>query len=179
VVRVNAGRYFARRGLIDKAAAKATAILEAEPENSGGLYLKAEGLLKEDRPEDSTPLLVKATDIDPEAQYLDALGRALEGQLHKSKDTKYIEGARFAYERASKADPTMFHPWLGQGRMLVARRDWEPAIAPLQQASTLNKNHPEVRYYMGVAYYGLRANPKYRGVAAGWLKSALGVRPEL
>ena len=179
VVRVKAGRYFAERGLVDKAAAQAEPILAAEPENPGGLYLKAEGLLQADKPEEAAPILVKASDLDPDAQYLDALGRALEGQLRKSKDTKYIEGARFAYERASKADPTMFHPWLGQGRMLVARRDWEPAINALQQASSLNKDHPEVRYYMGVAYHGLRANPKYRGAAAGWLESALKARPEL
>jgi len=180
VVRVNAGRYFARRGLMDRAAAQASAILAAEPENPGGLYLQAEGLIAAGKPEEASPLLIKASDIDPDAQYLDALGRAYEAQLTKSKDTKYIESARFAYERAAKADPQMFHPWLGQGRMLVARKDWEPAIAPLQAASKLDSSHAEVRYYMGAAYFGMRnASTEYKKVGAGWLEAAFKGRPEL
>jgi tetratricopeptide (TPR) repeat protein len=182
VVRVNAGRYFAQRGLIDRAAAQGDAILAVEADNPGGLYLKAEGLIKAGKPEDATPLLIKASDVDPDVQYLDALGRSYEAQLVKSGDTKYVESARFAYERASKADEKMFHPWLGQGRALChpKRGDWEAAIVPLERASKINASHPEVRYYMGVAYYGLRnRDKKYKATAAGWLESALRSQPEL
>jgi predicted Zn-dependent protease len=182
VVRVNAGRYFARRGLIERAATQGDAILAAEPDNPGGLYLKAEGLIKTGKPAEATPLLIRASDVDPDAQYLDALGRAYEGQLAKSGDTKYVESARFAYERASNADASMFHPWLGQGRMLVhpKRGDWNAAIPALERAANINRSHPEVRYYMGVAYYGLRnADKKYKTSSAGWLESALLSQPAL
>ncbi len=179
IVRVNAGRYYAKRGMIDRAAAQAVPVLAAEPENPGGLYLSAEGLLKAGKPEEASPLLVKATDVDPDAQYLDALGRALEARLAKSEDTKFIESARFAYERASKADPTMFHPWLGQGRMIVARRDWTPALAPLIEANKLDKTNAEAMYFLGVAYFGLRAKPEARKVAAEWLDAALKGQPTL
>ncbi|HEY5946234.1 MAG TPA: tetratricopeptide repeat protein, partial [Kofleriaceae bacterium] len=180
VVRVNAGRYYAQRGMIDKAAAQAEPILKAEPENPGGLYLKAEGLLKADKPEEAGPILTKATDIEADAQYLDALGRALEARYFKSNDGKYIEGARFAYERASKADPKMFHPWLGQGKMLVERKDWDAAVKPLLAASAIDASNASVLYYQGRAYFGLRnAKPEYKKVSAQWLESALKARPEL
>jgi len=174
VVRVDAGRYFARRNMIDKAAAQAEPILSAEPENAGGLYLKAEGLLEADKPDEAAPTLIKATDIDPDALYLDALGRAQEARWKKSNDTKYIESARFAYERASKADPKMFHAWVGQGKMLVELKSYDAAVVALKAASELDKTNAEVMFYMGRAYYGLRnSKPDYKKVSAQWLESSL------
>jgi tetratricopeptide (TPR) repeat protein len=180
VVRVNAGRYYAKHKMIEKAAEQAEPILSAEPDNPGGLYLKAEGLIKADKPEEASPILTKATDIDPDPQYLDALGRALEARWKKSDDGKYIEGARFAYERATKADAKMFHPWLGQGRMLVARKDWDAAIVPLVEANQLDPTHAEVMYFMGRAYYGLRMSSQdAKKTSPKWLEKALKARPEL
>ncbi len=174
IVRVDAGKYFARRGMIDKAAAQAEPILKDEPENPGGLYLQGEGLIKANKPEEAQPLLTKATDIEPDAQYLDALGRALELRWKKSDDTKYIEGARAAYERAHKADPTFFHAWLGHGKMRVEAKDWEAAILPLLEASKLDKSNAEVMYYTARAYYGLRnKDRKAMTVAAQWFEAAL------
>ncbi len=179
IVRVNAGRYFALHGMVEKAAAQAQPILEAEPENAGGLYLQAEGLIQAGKPEEAAALLTRATDADPDAQYLDALGRALEARLAKSGDGKYIEGARFAYERAAKADPTRFHPWLGQGKMLVANKDWDAAIKVLLEANKLDKRNAEAMYYTGVAYYGLRNSEAYQKPGVQWLTAALQASPEL
>jgi tetratricopeptide (TPR) repeat protein len=180
IVRVKAGRYFAQHGMIEKAAAQAGPILAAEPENPGGLYLQAEGLIAAGKPEEAAPLLTRATDADPDAQYLDALGRALEARLVKSGDTKYIEGARFAYERAAKADPTLFHAWLGQGKMLVANKDWDAAIKVLLEANKLDKSDAATMYYTGVAYHGLRnSGEQYQKAAVQWLAAALKASKEL
>ncbi|HEY5924169.1 MAG TPA: tetratricopeptide repeat protein, partial [Kofleriaceae bacterium] len=171
IVRVNAGRYFARRGTIEKAVAQAEPILKAEPQNPGGLYLKAEGLIK-GKPEDAVSLLIRASDADPEAQYLDALGRAYEERI--KTDPKFIDAARNAYERATKADPTMFHPWLGVGQMRVANREWDQAVEPLNTAAKLDPSNAQVMFNMALAYFGLRtASDKHKKAAAQWFEAAL------
>ena len=180
IVRVNAGRYFASRGAFDKAAAQAEPILKAEPQNAGGFYLKGEGLILAKNWDEARKALTRATDLDTtDAQALDALGRALEGSL--ASDTKFLEGARHAYDRATKADPKLFHAHLGLGRCLVLQQHYEEAITPLTVASGLDKTNGEVMYAMGLAYYGLRnkAGAPYKKTAAQWLESALKSKPEM
>ena len=178
VVRANAGRFFAKKGLIDKAAALAAPILASEPDNPSGLYLRAEGSIKAGKFAEARSDLTKATDAEPDnAQYLEALGRAFEGSV--KEDTKYIEGARSAYERAAKADPKLLNAHVGQGRMLVARKDWNAALLPLIEANKLEKNSSEIAYYMGLAYHGLRNEEKYRRVAVQWLEGSLKSSPPL
>jgi len=181
VVRVKAGRYFASRGAFDKAAAQAEPILKIEPQNAGGLYLKGEGLILAKKWDDARITLTRATDLDQtDAQALDALGRAFEGSLIASNDTKFIEGARHAYDRATKADPKMFHPHVGLGHALINQLHYEEAIKPLQAAINLNKTSSEVMYNMGLAYYGLRSkNAIYKKTAAEWFEDALRGQPEL
>jgi tetratricopeptide (TPR) repeat protein len=182
VVRSSAGRYFAKLAqlqrkpeLIDKAAAQSEPILKVEPENAAGLYLKGEGLIKAGKFDDAAPPLIKASDIDPEAQYLDALGRAHEGRIEH--DSKFREAARAAYERASKADPKLVHALLGQGHMLVEQggSNYEQALKVLLAAKELDPNNSEVMYWTARAYYGLRnTDPnKYKAAAADWFEAAL------
>ncbi|HSD90476.1 MAG TPA: tetratricopeptide repeat protein, partial [Kofleriaceae bacterium] len=187
-VRSNAGRFFAKKALLDrkpelmdKAVAQAAPILKEEPDNPAGLYLKAESLIKAGKFDEAAPVLTKATDADPDAQYLDALGRANEGRLVQSKDSKYIEAARSAYERASKADPKLVHALVGQGHMLVMRggsEHYDQALKPLIAAEQLDKTSSEIMYWMGMAYYGLRTTAcprrcEHAKAAALWLEAAL------
>ncbi|NVB79280.1 MAG: tetratricopeptide repeat protein [Kofleriaceae bacterium] len=174
VVRAAAGKFYAKKGLLDRATTQAQAILSVEPENPAGLYLQGEGFIKAGKWEDARKVLAKATDADPDPQYLDALGRAHEGSYAQSKDGKFIESARFAYERATKADPKLFNAWVGQGRMLVEKRDWEPALKALAEAKKLDENNSELQYNMGAAYFGLRnAGAAYKQTAAQWFELAL------
>jgi Flp pilus assembly protein TadD len=181
VVRVAAGRYFASRGAFDKAAAQADPILTAEPDNQGGLYLKGEGQLIAKQWNEARITLTRATDLDSsDAQALDALGRAFEGSLAATGDGKFIESARHAYDRATKADPKLFHAWLGLGRMLLAARHADEAVAALQQAIALDKTSSEAMYELGLAAYDLRkSNPANMKASVQWFDSALRAKPEL
>jgi tetratricopeptide (TPR) repeat protein len=180
VVRSNAGRWFATKGKREKAAAQADAILAVEPDNAAGLYLKGEGLMLGNKWDEARSALTKASDSDPDAPYFDALGRAFEGSLKQSGDSKYIESARYAYERAAKTDPKLFHAQLGLGHMLVESGKWDAAIEPLKTASALDKSSSEVMYWMGLAYFGLRnQSPAHRKTAADWLESAMKGQPHL
>jgi tetratricopeptide (TPR) repeat protein len=180
VVRSNAGRWFATKGALAKAAAQGDAILAIEPENAAGLYLKGEGLMISNKWDEARSVLTKASDTDPDAQYFDALGRAFEGSLKQSEDTKYVESARYAYERAAKTDPKLFHAQLGLGHMLVASGKYDAAIEPLKTASSLDKSNSEVMYWMGLAYFGLRnQSAVHRKTAADWLEDAMRSQPQL
>jgi tetratricopeptide (TPR) repeat protein len=137
-------------------------------------------MLKAGNLEDANRLLVQATDADPEAQYLDALGRTLEARWKKSNDGKFIESARAAYERAAKADPKLFPAMAGQGRMLVALRNWEQAINVLKEAAKLDPTNSDVMLSMALAYYGMRNSGKdYKKTSAQWFESALKAHPEV
>jgi tetratricopeptide (TPR) repeat protein len=180
VARAKAGRYYATRGERQKAAEQAEAILAVEPENAAGLYLKGEGLMLGKKWDEARSVLTKASDADPDAQYFDALGRAFEGSLAQSGDTKYVESARYAYERAAKTDPKLFHAQLGLGHMLVESGKWEEAIKALKEASALDKSSSEVMYWMGLAFFGVRnQSPAHRKTAADWLESAMKAQPHL
>jgi predicted Zn-dependent protease len=188
VVRASAGRYFAKKGLLDrnvdlikKGAAQSEPILKAEPENPAGLYLKGEGLIQAGKFDDAGPPLIKASDIDPDAQYLEALGRANEGRYKASRDKKFIEAARNAYERASKQDPKLVHALIGQGHMLVEQGHPDKALTPLLAAKELDGNNSELLYWTASAYYDLRnTNNAYKKTAAQWFEAALNKgQPEL
>ncbi|HUS29466.1 MAG TPA: tetratricopeptide repeat protein [Kofleriaceae bacterium] len=179
IVRANAGKYFAKKGLLDrnldlikKGAVQSEPILKAEPENAAGLYLKGEGLIQTGKFDEATPVLTKASDIDPDAQYLDALGRAYEGRIESDK--KFIEAARNAYDRASKADPKLVHAMVGQGAMLVRQTHYDQALKPLLAAIALDRTNSEIQFWIGEAYYGLRNVDKdYAKTGAQWLDTAV------
>ncbi|HTL34059.1 MAG TPA: tetratricopeptide repeat protein [Kofleriaceae bacterium] len=179
IVRANAGRFFTKKGLLDrkpdliaKGTLQAEPILKAEPENAAGLYLKGEGLLQAGKFDEASPVLTKASDIDPDGQYLDALGRAFENRI--PNDPKFIEAARNAYDRASKADPKLIHAMVGQGQMLTRQTHYDLALKPLIAANELAPNNSEIQFWMGEAYYGLRNVQKdYAKAGAQWLEAAL------
>lgn len=165
--RVRAGRFLARKGDIKNAASQAAPILAAEPSNPAGHYLKGEGLIASNHLDDARKELTLAVDGDPDAQYLDALGRATEG-LGKSED-KYNETALRAYERAIAIAPTLFNPQAGTGRIYVHRKEWSKAIAPLTAANKLDPNDADVMLNMGFALR-MQGNSAQ---AATWLQSAV------
>jgi tetratricopeptide (TPR) repeat protein len=153
-LRSRAGRFYARRGDIPKAAAQGDEIGKEDPANAAGLYLRGEGKLADGKLEDALKLLQLAVTADHEPQYLDAQGRAAEAMAKQTGDAKYQELALHAYEQASAPGgrgENMFNPYAGQGRIYMSREDYARAIAPLTQANTLKPDDTEVLLQVGKA----------------------------
>jgi tetratricopeptide (TPR) repeat protein len=171
--RVYAGKFFARQGDIKKAAALAGPILDEDPENAAGHYLKGEGLLAAGKLDEARTELTTATSADPDVQYWDALGRAAEASLAASNDLKFQELAIHAYTNATGADPTWFNPWAGLGRMHVDRHEFTKSIEELDHAWKI-KHDANVAYDFGLAYKTLGPKP----TAIGWLEESTRLDPK-
>jgi tetratricopeptide (TPR) repeat protein len=171
--RVHAGKFYARKGDLKQAAEQAALILAAEPDNAAGHYLKGEGLLGAGNLDDARKELALAVDADPEAQYLDAQGRAAEKTYEKTNEIKFLDLALRAYSRATDNDPKQFNSWAGQGRIYVARKEWEQAAKPLSAANALNKQDAEVMFNLGLTAAKLQQKP----VAVQWFVAAQKIKP--
>ncbi len=172
--RIRAGRFFARTGDIQKAAAQADPILKADPDNAAGHYLKGEGLLAAGQLDDARKELIAAKDIDPDAQYQDALGRAAEATAIKTGDTKFQDLAIVSYQAATAAAP-IFNSFAGLGRLYVARQEFEKAIPPLTQAYKLKKD-AEVAFNFGLAYQAI-PGAHSKDTAIQWFQAAISIEP--
>ena len=172
--RSRAGRFFARKGDIDKAAKQGDAILLAEPENAAGHYLKGEGLLAKGSAhlDDARKEFAIATDTDPDPQYLDGQGRCAEA-IAAQGETKYLDLALRAYSKATDADPKLFNAWAGQGRVHIYRHEWADAVKPLEAANKLNPKDPEVMFNLGLAAEKLSQKPS----AIAWFVASTKIKP--
>jgi tetratricopeptide (TPR) repeat protein len=167
-LRARAGRFFAKVGSIDKAAEQGAEILKVQDDNPAGLYLKGEGLLQAGKTDAARKVLAMASDNDPEAQYLDARGRASEAWSIESGNTTYQDDALRAYQKAAEKDPSLFTSWRGLGNLYVIRKEDLKAIDPLQKAWALQQT-AEVARLLGTALKNVRNQPKN---AAGWLEKS-------
>ncbi len=166
--RVHAGRFFARRGDIKRAAEQADPIAAVEPDNPAAHYLRGEGLIVAGKLDDARKELTMAVDGDPDPQYLDAQGRADEASIKATGDSKFQDFALRAYERAIGAAPDMFNPQAGTGRILILRKEWTKAVLALTAAYKIDPTNVEVLFNLGVAFQNLgRADE-----AIGWLQAA-------
>jgi tetratricopeptide (TPR) repeat protein len=172
-IRARAGVFWARTGDIAKARAQGDALVKADPEDPAGLYLVGEGLIADGKGDAARRALEKATMHNPPAQYLDALGRAYELIWHQTDDSRYRDEAVHSYEQASGADPKLFDPQLGRGRLLVVKNDPQRALEPLNNARAIRPDDPEVAYYLGVALHGSDRDKE----AVPWLVRANQLHP--
>jgi tetratricopeptide (TPR) repeat protein len=173
--RARAGRFWARLGQIDDARAQGELIRAADPNNPAGLYLVAEGLLKDKKLDLARRTFQQAIDGDaqPSAQYLDGLGRADEALAGQTEDTRFQEDALRTYTLATKADAKMFNPWAGRGRILLARSDWPRAIEALTAANALRPGDGDVMFGLGVA----QQEQQHDQDALTWLGRSISAKP--
>jgi tetratricopeptide (TPR) repeat protein len=148
-----AGRYYARHGDIDRARREGELLAAAEPGNPAAKFLLGIGLLADDKPADAIKSLREAVALDPQAQYHEGLGRALERQ-------KSLGEAQQAYEQSVRLDGSYAPPLVGLGRLHLARRDFESARDVLERASRLEPGEAEVWVGIGDAFAGLRKAPE-------------------
>ena len=170
--RARAGRYFARHGDIKSATAQADTILAAEPDNPAGHFLKGIGELADQKLEEARKDLAAAVDSDPDPQYLDAQGHAAEQSA--TEDSKYYDLAKRAYERATQADPKLFDAFFGLGRVQLATKDFDKAVAPLEAANRLQPSNGEVMFDLGTAARALGQTK----AALPWFAAATKATPD-
>jgi tetratricopeptide (TPR) repeat protein len=147
-----------------KAGVQGAKILEADPENTMGLYLKAEGLLRAGKTAEARALFQQATE-DKDPLFFDGLGRAAEKFAEESGDSKYQDTALRAYKEATDLDPTMLTSLVGQGRLYVLRGQDKDAVAPLTAASKI-KMTAEIARLLGLAAEAMQQGK----AAAAWLE---------
>ena len=172
-LRGHAGRFFARHGLMDKAAEQGDKILAVDRSSAVGHFLKGEGLLARGSFVDARKQMSEAVSAERDPSYLDGQARATEQlALHSNNDLQLLDAALHAYMDAAELDPKLFSSQLGQGRIYVQRGEAAKAIPPLQAAWKL-RDDAEVAYLIGVAYYMLDQKP----VAAQWLEKSSALKP--
>nr|HEX4316396.1 tetratricopeptide repeat protein [Kofleriaceae bacterium] len=172
-LRARAGRFYARKGDIDKAGVQGDEILKIDAANAAGLFLRGEKLLAAGKLDDAKKAYQQAVDQDRDPQYLDGQGRCAEKIFEQTGDSKFLELALRAYQAASDAAPTMFNPLAGQGRVFMARQEWDKALKPLEDANQLQPDDLPVLVNMGLVLQKLNRNKE----AVAWLQKANKAKP--
>jgi tetratricopeptide (TPR) repeat protein len=166
-LRARAGKFFARTGAMEKAAAQGAEILKADPNHPAGLYLKGEGLLALGHGDEARKAFHAADTVDRDPQYFDAEGRAAEKIILDTGDTKWVDVALNVYNLAHLAAPKMFNPLAGTGRLYYGHREWKKAADALNEAWKI-KEDGDVAFMLGVCAQELLDN----AVAKQWLAKA-------
>ena len=172
-LRARAGRFYVRTKQIDKARAQSEPLLKADPDSAAGLFLKASGLMADNKIDEARRDFQLAADKDPDAQYWDALGGADEALVAATHDGKYSDEAVRAYMQASQLAPTMFNPRLRGGLLHLARHEDPKAIEALTAALQLQPNNADVLYGLGVA----EQEQSHFAEAVGWLTKSVAIKP--
>ncbi|HEX3476377.1 MAG TPA: tetratricopeptide repeat protein, partial [Kofleriaceae bacterium] len=151
-LRARAGRFYARTGAIDKAAAQGEKILAADPHDASGHYLRGEGMLKAGKLLEARQQFQRAVEADRDPQYLDALGRAAEA-IGNAGDRDAQELALRSYAEADDASAhTLVNPLVGQGRLYLLRHEAVKAVPHLSAAVRLDSHNAEALLLLGAAY---------------------------
>ncbi|HEY4238429.1 MAG TPA: tetratricopeptide repeat protein [Kofleriaceae bacterium] len=171
--RAYAGQFFVRAKQLELAAAQGDAILAEDGQAPAGYYLRGEGLLAQGKFREAKQAFDRAVEIDREALYLEAVGRAAEALAGQTGDHELQDTALRSYLAATELDPTRFAAWKGEGRLYVIRHEAVKAIAPLEAANKLDPRDAEVAFAMGAAYKEL-GQPQ---PAIQWLQTANRIAP--
>ena len=172
-LRARAGRFYARTKQIDKARAQSEPLLKADPDSAAGLFLKATGLMADNKIDEARRNFQLAADKDSDAQYWDALGGADEALMAATHDGKYSDEAVRAYMQASQLSPTMFNPRLRGGLLHLARHEDPKAVEALTSALQLQPNNADVLYGLGVA----EQEQTHLADATNWLTKSVAIKP--
>jgi tetratricopeptide (TPR) repeat protein len=142
--RAAAGRFYARQGDAAKAGALGDAILAEDPNHAAGLFLRGTGEMAAKKYIDAQKDFAAAVTIDPQAQYFEALGRAVEGQ-------NQLDEALRLFGEAIEHDKTYAEPYIDRARVHQFRREWNLSIADLEAARKLDDRRADVYFMKGKA----------------------------
>jgi tetratricopeptide (TPR) repeat protein len=157
-----AGRFYVRQGKADRAGELGERILAIKDTEAAGHFLRGEAKYRSGEYAEARASFRRAADLEPEAQYLEANGRASEHlELH--------DEAFEAYSEAVRRDPNFLAPQLGRIRLLLVRRDFPRAIEELTKLRETSPRNASVYHYLGESY---RQQEDYEQ-AASYFRTAL------
>jgi len=144
-VRARAGRFYARVGRMEEAAALGEQILAEDPKEAAGHFLRGEGYYQAGQYPEALAAFRDAVRRNEQAQYLEGVGRAAEAE-------NQLEEALRAYGRSSALRPEYVRPRVGRGRIRVKRREYTMALEELEIAAKLAPNNAEIWFLMGESH---------------------------
>jgi tetratricopeptide (TPR) repeat protein len=147
--RSRAGRFYARIGNIPQAASLGELILQEQDRHPTGLYLIGEKLFAAGEFKDAQRNFRDAVRLDPQAQFLEALGRS-------SEKLALLEDALLDYGKAIEAEPKYLRPRLGRARIRLIRREFSEALKEYQAAQSLQPENPIIWAGIGMCQNEMR-----------------------
>jgi tetratricopeptide (TPR) repeat protein len=157
-----AGRFYVRQGKAERAGELGERILAIKDSEAAGHFLRGEAKYRSGEYAEARASFRRAADLEPDAQYLEANGRASEQlELH--------DEAFEAYSEAVRRDPNFLAPQLGRIRLLLVRRDVTRAIEELNKLRETAPRNASVYHYLGESYRQQEDHDK----AASYFRTAL------
>ncbi|HWN71114.1 MAG TPA: tetratricopeptide repeat protein, partial [Haliangium sp.] len=140
-----AGRFYVRQGKTDRAGELGERILAIKETEANGHFLRGEAKYRRGEYAEARASFRRAADIEADAEYLEANGRASEQlDLH--------DEAFEAYSEAVRRNPNFLAPQLGRIRLLLLRRDFTRATEELTALLKTAPKNAAVYHYLGESY---------------------------
>ena len=140
-----AGRFYVRQGKTDRAGELGERILAIKETEAAGHFLRGEAKYRRGEYAEARASFRRAADLEADAEYLEANGRASEQlDLH--------DEAFEAYSEAVRRNPNFLAPQLGRIRLLLLRRDFTRATEELNALLKTAPKNAAVHHYLGESY---------------------------
>jgi tetratricopeptide (TPR) repeat protein len=146
--RAAAGRFYARRGDLERAGKLGESILGEDPHHPAGLFLRGSGELAAGKVNEAQKDFTEAVAIDPQPQYYEALGRSYEAQ-------NQLDDAIAQYTMAAERDKQYVDPIIDRARVRQTRREWKLSLDDLDAARKLDDRRAEIYFMKAKAFYTL------------------------
>ncbi len=139
------------QGKWDEAQTQYEDMLTKNPDEPGIHYLLGRMLLSKPQGDDAAIQKAKGEfekelQIDPK----NAGAEYILGEM--AKQAGQCDEAVPHFTRATKLDPTFGDAYLSLGLCLVAQKQWEASLSPLQTATRLEEGNPAAHYNLALAY---------------------------
>jgi tetratricopeptide (TPR) repeat protein len=150
-----AGRFYVRQGKAERAGELGERILAIKDSEAAGHFLRGEAKYRSSDYAEARASFRRAADLEPEAEYLDAIGRASEhlAELSTAEAAVDLYDEAFeAYSEAVRKDSNFLAPQLGRIRLLLVRRDFTRALEELNKLREAAPRNASVYHYLGESY---------------------------
>jgi tetratricopeptide (TPR) repeat protein len=167
-----AGRFYVRQGKAERAGELGERILAVKDSEAAGHFLRGEAKYRGGDYAEARASFRRAAGLEPDAEYLEANGRASERLAELSTAEAGVDlydEAFEAYSEAVRKNPNFLAPQLGRIRLLLIRRDFARALEELTKLRETAPRNAAVYHYLGESYRLQEEHDK----AASYYRTAL------